>query len=171
MRTRWPGILIALLAASLVTLAGCQPPGVDVPFETIEQDPNNIGSTLAYPDGESRAILVTMPEEISQIEKFVSQAALEQLDALDFQQYVVIAVFRGRKANGGYPTIIERITLYDDQATIYAQFWNPSKEGPLVIALETSPYHVVKVRRDAGINQDTTLILKSRLVVPTPPRR
>ncbi len=168
MRTRWPEILIALLAASLVTLAGCQQAGIEVPFETIEQEDNYSGG-MGYPDLEPRAILVTTPEEIGLVQGFISRAALEQLNALDFQQHVVIAVFRGRQANSGFPTIIERITRHDDQATVYAQFWEMRGYGHT--DLVTSPYHVVKVRRDAGINQDTTLILKSRLFYPTLWRR
>ncbi len=170
MRTKWPGILIALLTASLVTLVGCQQTGINVPFETIGQATEYSGA-MGYPDGEPLVILLTTPGEISQIEEFISQAALEQLTALDFQQYVVIAVFRGLKSNTGFPTIIERVTLRDNQATVYTQFWDEGKGGYAVGAASTSPYHLVKVHRDAGINQDTTLHLESRLVVPTPPRR
>ena len=162
-------ILIALLAAWLVTLAGCQLIGVAVPFETIGEATEYTGA-MGYPDGEPLAILLTTRDDIRQIEEFVSQSTLEQLEALDFQLHVAVALFRGLKGSTGYQTIIERIVLLDNRATVYAQFWDEGKGGYPVGAASTSPYHLVKVRRDSGFNQDTTLILKSRPVVPLPPQ-
>jgi hypothetical protein len=53
---------------------------------------------------------------------------------------------------------------------IYAQFWEPSPYYGYTGAA-TSPYHVIKVRRDGGVIQETELVLQSQVITPTPPSR
>jgi len=113
-------------------------------------------------------VLVTSRQEIDQLEGLISQAALNQLAELDFQQYFAIAVFRGTQATSGYDTVIERVARQGDKIVVYTQFWEP-RPDQVILTMVTSPYHLIKMRRDNGVSQETELIFQSLVVTPTPP--
>lgn len=156
-------VLLLLLAIALLPgLVACNPQETELPFETIER------YDLSQYIGPPRVILITTRPETDRLKGLVSQQALDQLAALDFQQFFAIALFRGRQANTGYDTIIERVTRQDNRIVVYAQFWEPSPFYA-VNPSETSPYHVIKVNRDNGAIQEAESVLQSRLITPTPP--
>ena len=157
---------IALLGIALLALAGltsCGPRETELPFETIER--SDYGD---YSIREPRVVLVTNQDEIDQLEGLISQEALDQLAELDFQQYFAIAVFRGRQATSGYDTVIERVARQGDKIVVYTQFWEP-RPDQVILTMVTSPYHLIKMRRDDGVSQETELVFQSLLVTPTPP--
>lgn len=159
------------IVAILVGLTACGPNETELPFETIEQgDRAGHGSPLPYPIQETRLVLVTSREEATQLEDQVSPEAMDQLSRLDFGRYFAIALFRGPQASSGYDTIIERIARQDGKVVVYAQFWEPSPHYT-VLDVVTSPYYVVKVHRDDGVDQEIELVLQSQAVTPTPPSR
>jgi hypothetical protein len=164
-------LALAGLVVGLAGMAACGPRETELAFETIEQ-----GDWAGYGDLESdsiretRLVLVTSREEAAQLEDRISPEALDQLVRLDFERYFAIALFRGRRASSGYDTIIERVARQGDEVVVYAQFWEPS---PYYAVKDeaTSPYHLIKVRRDDGVIQETELVLQSWTVTPTPPFR
>ena len=169
-------VLVVLAALGMVGLAGCggSEPSPTVPvetelfFETVELNDRH-GNTMEWYGGhEPRVILVTAPQEIDRVEGLIRHETLDQLAQVDFERYFVVAVFRGRKATSGYPTIVEHVTRQGDQIIVYVQFWEPSPYYA-VFEAETSPYHLVKVRQDNGVSQETETRLQSRQVTPTPP--
>ncbi len=163
---------IALLGISLFALAGltsCGPRETELPFETLERNDTYI-SEEGYGGLEPCVILVTTRQEIDQLEGLIRQTSLDQLAKLNFEQYFAIAVFRGRQATSGYDTVIERVARRGDKIVVYAQFWEPSPHYAVFDA-ETSPYHIIKVRRGDGVSTQAELVLQSQLVTPTPPSR
>jgi hypothetical protein len=132
-------------------------------FETIER--SDYGD---YSVREPRVVLVMTRQEVDQLEGLISQAALDQLAELDFQQYFTVAVFRGTQATSGHDVIVDRIARRGDKIVIRAQFWEPSPHWEILNEV-TSPYHVIKVHRDEGVSQETELVLQSPVVTPTPP--
>jgi hypothetical protein len=156
--------LCLALPVVLAVITACGPKPTGLPFETIELFDHSQYS------GPPRAILVTNQQEIGKLNGLVSQKAIDRLAELDFQQYFAIAVFRGRQATSGYDTIIERVARQGNKIVIYAQFWEPSPYYEVQEAA-TSPYHVIKVRRDGGVIQETELVLQSQVITPTPPSR
>ena len=149
----------------LVGMIACGPRETELPFETIER--SDYGD---YSIREPRVVLVTNRQEIDQLKGLISQASLDQLAELDFQQYFAIAVFRGTQATSGYDTIIGRIARRGDKIVVYVQFWEPSPYYG-VRNEATSPYHLIRVRRNDGVSQETELVFQSQIVTPTPPSR
>jgi len=172
---RKQNLILGLAILFLWSLTACQikrtevstetpvPEEAELPFETIEQ--SDLGD---YSIREPRVILVTAPQEIDRLEGLITQEALDRLAELDFEQYFAIAVFRGRQASSGYDTIIERVARRDNKVVVYAQLWDRTVHYG-VTQEETSPYHLIKVRRDDGVSQETELVLQSREITPTPP--
>lgn len=167
-------VLFTLLALIiLVGVIACGPKPtelpkeIQLPFDTIERN-DNLSAEEGYSGQEPRVIFITTRQAIDRLKGLVTQETIDRLAELNFQQYFVLAVFRGRQATFGYDTIIERVARRGNKIVIYAQFWEPSPYY-VVQAAETSPYHVIKVRRDDGVLQETELVLQSRLITPTPP--
>jgi len=161
---------IALLGISLLALAGltsCGPQETELSFETIERN-DSYSAEEGYGGLEPCVVLVTTRQEIDHLEGLIRQTSLDQLAELDFQQYFAIAVFRGAQATSGYDVIVERVARRGDKIVIYAQFWEPSPHYAVFDA-ETSPYHIIKVRRSDGVSTQAELVLQSQLVTPTPP--
>ncbi len=156
--TLWLTIVVILAG-----MTACGPKETELPFETIER--SDYGD---YPIREPRLILITAPQEIDQVEGLITQEALDRLAELDFGQYFAIAVFRGRRASSGYDVIIERLVRKNDTIIVYTQFWEPSPYWE-VLDTETSPYHLIEVRRDDDVSQKIELVLQSPVVTPTPP--
>lgn len=149
----------------LTGMTSCGPKETELTFETIER--SDLGS---YSIREPHLILITTLQEIERVEGWITQEALVQLVELDFEQYFAIAIFRGRQPTSGYDIMIERVARRGDKIEVYAQFWSPSPHYG-VRNEATSPYHLIKVRRDDGVDQEIELVLQSQAVTPTPPSR
>ncbi len=156
----WLAIVVVLMG-----MTACGPRETELSFETIER-----GDYSDYSLQEPRVVLVSSQDDITQLAGLVSQEALGRLAELDLKQYFVVAVFCGRRASSGYDVIIERLLGKNDTVIIYAQFWEPSPHWE-ALDTETSPYHLVKVRRDSDVSQEIKLVLQSLVVTPTPPQR
>ncbi len=160
----WLTIVVILMG-----ITACSPRETELPFETIERN-DSYSPEEGYGGLEPRVVLVTTRQEIDQLEGLISQAALDHLAELNFEQYFAIAVFRGRQPYSGYATIIERVARQGDKIVVYAQFWEPGS-NQVILTMETSPYHLIKVRSDDGVSQETELVFQSQIVTPTPPSR
>jgi hypothetical protein len=157
------------IAVVLIGLTACGVRETELSFETIERN-DNYSAEEGYGGLESRVVLVISQDEIKQLEGLVSQAALDQLAELDFGRYFAIAAFRSRQATSGYAIVIKRVVRKGDRIVVYAQFWEPSSYWEVQSA-ETSPYHLIRVRRDDEVSHEIELVLQSQLITPTPPSR
>lgn len=163
----WLTIVVMLVSMTAcgpreIELPLISPRGTELSFETIVR--SDYGSCSVR---EPLAILVTTRQEIDRLEGLIERGVPNQLVQLDFEQYFAIAVFRGTQATSGYDTIIERVTRRDNKIVVYVQFWDQTVYYP-VRSEVTSPYHLIKVRKDDGVSQETELVLKSREIIPTP---
>jgi len=157
------------IVVTLIGMTACGPRETELPFETIERN-DTYSPEEGYGGLKPCVVLVTTRQEIDRLEGLVSQAALDHLAELNFEQYFAIAVFRGRQPYSGYATIIERVARQGDKIVVYAQFWEP-RSNQVILTMETSPYHLIKVRRDDGVSQESELVFRSLVVTPTPPSR
>lgn len=157
------------IVVTLIGMTACGPKETELPFETIERN-DTYSPEEGYGGLEPRVVLVTTRQEIDQVEGLISQAALDHLAELNFEEYFAIALFRGRQPYSGYAVIIERVARQGDKIVVYAQFWEP-RSNQVILTMETSPYHLIKVRRDDSVSQETELVFQSQIVTPTPPSR
>ncbi len=155
------------IAVALTGTTSCGSKEVELPFETIERNDSH-SAEEGYVGLEPCAVLVTNQDDVERLEGLISQVALDQLAGLNFEQYFVVAVLRGRQPTSGYNTIIERVAKQGDKIVVYAQFWEPSPHWEVQSA-ETSPYHLIRVHKDDTVLRETELVLQSQVVTPTPP--
>jgi hypothetical protein len=141
---------------------------VELPFETIERIDWLYEEREHEPVYEQRLVLVTNQAELERLKNHISTKAMGHLSELGYEEYFVIAVFRGGKPTPGYDVEIERIVKQDDKIVVYAQFWEPN---PLYGFSErvTAPYHLVKVRKPVGLVNEFELLLQTIWITPTPP--
>jgi hypothetical protein len=171
----WPLLVVAALL-----LAGCQlspvtPPAAapptsgetEIPFETVALD--EIG-VIAGLGGEPQLILLTSRDDAASIKDWVKPEVYTQLESLNFEQYAVLALFRGLQGSHNYLTIIERITRQDNRLIVYAQFWWPGSAYASAAAM-TSPYHLVKLNKRQIPGSPLELALQAHIVTPTPPAK
>ncbi|BAM01517.1 protease complex subunit PrcB family protein [Caldilinea aerophila] len=177
--TRLPS-LWPLLAVAALLLAGCQlsqvmppaaaPPAsgeVEIPFETIALDEIGVNVELGLIP---QLILLTSSDDAAKIKDWVKAEVYTQLESLDFEQYAIVALFRGRKPSTNYQTVIERIERQGNRLIVYAQFWEPNPAWASATT-ETSPYHLVKIDRRQVPVSSVELVLQAHMLTPTPPAR
>jgi hypothetical protein len=177
--TRLPS-LWPLLAVAALLLAGCQlsqvmppaaaPPAsgeVEIPFETIALDEIGVNVELGLIP---QLILLTSSDDAAKIKDWVKAEVYTQLESLDFEQYAIVALFRGRKPSTNYQTVIERIERQGNRLIVYAQFWEPNPAWESATT-ETSPYHLVKIDRCQVPVSSVELVLQAHMLTPTPPAR
>jgi hypothetical protein len=170
MTQRWLHWLIcACLGAAM---AACQPltpqpltppPVTELPFETVAL--NEWGGVFEMGD-EPQLMLLTTADDLTKVKDLMSEEDFANLQQVDFQDYFVVALFRGWRPSSNYQTVIERITRRNDTLTVEAQFWEP---GAVASEGETSPYHVVKIARDDLEPAQLELALNTYTITPTPP--
>lgn len=154
-------MLLLYIVFTLAGLSACQPKEINLPFETIERQ-----ELSGYRDKEPALMVITKPEEIIRLDTLVSREIQLQLQALDYDAYLVAVVFQGRKPTTRYGVQIERVTRQGDEITVVAQFSEPKpdeEKGPL----ETSPYHLVQVQKTGTWGQPITFNLVVGNVVVT----
>ena len=174
----WPLLVVAALLLTGCQLSPVTPPvaayptsgEVEIPFETVAL--NEGGANIdahAMREG-SQLLLLTSSEQLAGIQEQVNPQTLADVQQVDFQQYAVIALFRGTKPSTNYQTVIERIAKEDDRMIIYAQFWEPNPAWESATA-ETRPYHIVKIGRRQVPVSSVELVLQSYVLTPTPPAK
>ncbi|HQY91490.1 protease complex subunit PrcB family protein [Caldilinea sp.] len=179
---RAPGYWSLLIAAALL-LAGCHlspvtlpaatPPTngeIEIPFETVAVNESGANIDAHVMREGPQLLLLTSPNQIVSIQDQVNPETWTDLQQVDFQQYAVVALFRGLKPSTNYQTIIERITRQDDRLIVYAQFWEPNPVWESAAA-ETRPFHLVKIDRSQVPASSVELVLQSYVLTPTPPAR
>ena len=115
-------------ALLLLLLVACAPPLTgNVDFETVDKGSQG-------PEKDQGGIVLRSQEEMQ-------DAGLNY--SLDFNEYMLVAVFQGTKNTGGYSIEITRIEA-NDNLDVYVEQSSPP-EGAIVTQVITHPLHVVKI--------------------------
>lgn len=153
-RLSWQILACSLIClVLLVSLTACGPQETNLPFETIEKTDFSVG----YNEKDPRLVIIAEAGEVGALENMVTATAQAQVRNLDFDQYLTIAVFQGRKGTNGYDAEIQRVARRENSITVYAHF---TERNPKLTAADilTSPYHLVKVQK-GGIQGEVLFIL------------
>jgi len=134
-------------------LSACQMKETELPFETIErQEISN------YQNKEPGLVVITKQAEVNNLDDWVVQEVRSRLQTIDYNAYIVIAVFQGWKPTTRYGVQIKRIVRKENAISIHALFLEP-KPGEPTGDLATSPYHLVRVQKIGTWGQTATFNL------------
>jgi hypothetical protein len=162
--------LLNLLFMLILTITACPDPmafvtqsalptpttiaGTEVPFDTLVQHEYS-----SYIGTEPLMFLITNLEETQPVMTYLSlDQEKEQLQSLDFTQYIAITLFRGTHASSGYEAKIDRIIRQDHELHVYAEFWEPGLGYPTNSAA-MSFYQIVKLSRQHIDSQPLQVVL------------
>jgi hypothetical protein len=154
-------VMIVCMAFSVAFgLSACKPKSQEtaLSFETIEKA--EWGIAKLNESREPGMIIIARIDEINSLDGMTSGDSIKQLEALDYDQYFALAAFQGRKPGTAYDITVNRIDRIGNTVNIYAEFHEP-KPNEASGALETSPYHLVKVQKNDSWNQGITFNLFS----------
>ncbi len=138
----WLILMVALLAG----LVACRPQETLLPFETIEKGEFPPETPQHYEGKVPKLVIISGMADIVGLSHSVSPKAETVVRELNFSQYFAVAVFQGLKPWANYSVEIRQIIYQGNVVTIYAHFSEP-QPGTQLPAVETSPYHLVKVQK------------------------
>lgn len=144
--------LSALMLTLLLGLCACKSQETILPFEILEQEERNLTGQI-YEAREPRVSIIVQPDEVMELDDWVTEASKEQLQVMDYDTYFALVVFQGMKPTDGYGVQIERIVRKGNEVTIHAQFQEPrpdQKKNDIV----TSPYCLIQVQKIGTWDQD-----------------
>jgi hypothetical protein len=147
MQKTWQVVVVLFLLLSMAACSSTSPPvqagEVVIPFEEVSMSVD--GS--AYEGQEPKLLLATTLEELAEIKALASSAPVPEIEQVALSKYAVIALFRGVQPSTNYKVVVETILSNNDILIIRAQYWEPDPNIESA-TVETSPYHIVKVRQD-----------------------
>jgi hypothetical protein len=141
-------MLQLLCLAILVIYAGaigCRPEEIELPFETIEQE--EAAGEIWYTE-EPGLMIIATPEDLAQIDDLFTKDAQVQLREMDFGSYFAIASFLGRQGGSHEGIETQRVVRRGDAVSVYVHVGRPG-----MFEIVTSPYHLVKVRKEGNWEQ------------------
>jgi hypothetical protein len=121
-------------------LIGCRPKETELPFETIE---HRESAGVIWEAKEPELMIMSTPEDLAQINDLFTKDAQAQLRAMDFDTYFAIASFLGRQGDSHEGIQIERAVRRGDAISVYVHVGKPG-----MFEIVSSPYHLVKVRKE-----------------------
>jgi|GEM_PF-687462 hypothetical protein len=143
MRRRW--LWLAILMLLLTIVSACQPGETALSFDTIEQ--RDVSGTGKMMEGPNPVIFVVAnADRADKLKGLITAEAQAKLQNLDYDKYVAVAVFQGKKSSTGYSIQIDRIVRTGDHVRVYPKFTEPRPDESTG-AMLTSPYHLVQVRK------------------------
>jgi hypothetical protein len=129
-------------------------------FETIGLE--DYGLDVDSEDTSTKLFLLMEPADIAPVEKLITPQDWQTLQQLDFEEYVVIGLFRGARPSSNYDTVITRLRRYYQELLIVeAKFYIPVLQSSFAVV--TSPYHLIKVSK-TQMPRPLRLELQSRVV-------
>jgi len=147
----WAIIVTGLVGTALM-ITSCKPQERDLPFETIEQK-EWAGTGQSYEAREPGLMIISRLQDITSLDKLVTDGAMTKLKELDYDNCFVLVVFQGWKPTTGYRVQIDRTTRTGKMINIYTQFLEPKPEEAKADAI-TSPYHLVQVQKTGEWGQE-----------------
>ncbi len=157
-------IIVFLYVASGIT--ACKPKETDLPFETVEKNKLGPGTGHDYSTLRPGLVLITQPEEVTILNGWIGNDSKTKLQKLDYNKVFALLVLQGEQGSGGFGVQINRIAQQGDTVNVYAQFFMPNQGEP-EFSVVTSPYHLVKIKKDSTWGQEITfqVIVKGKVVV------
>jgi hypothetical protein len=158
MRKQMRFLCLAFLMV-LVETTACQPEETELPFETIERRP--YGSTgKLWRAQKPGLVIVATPDDLAQVNDFFTFDAQTQLQNLDFERHFVVVVFQGFQGSlpaDPFGIEVQKI-IEGDTVEIYAHIYE--HVGEVVRRpVQNSPYHLVQVQREKGVQGDMGFVL------------
>lgn len=151
-------LALTLWLVLLVMAAACQssnatptlqPGEVEIPFEIVVLD--EVGEAQKT-DG-PQLFAVTDRVAAAQLEPWLSTAAVQQLDQVDWKVDSLLALFRLWGGCSGFGVTVERLTRQGNTLTVHAFDWRPAGEGACA-QTSRSAYHLIRVRKaDANLDE------------------
>ena len=138
-------MLQLLCLVTLVICAGavgCRTEEIELPFEPMEQE-EAAGKTRDTE--EPGLMIIATPEDLAQIDDLFTKDAEAQLREMDFDTYYAIASFLGRQGGSHEGIETERVVRRGDAVSVYVRIGRPG-----MFEIVTSPYHLVKVRKEGN---------------------
>lgn len=148
--------LLSLIAVAtlLLGLTACQPPESEqLSFETMVQE-SSPGSIRQWEGKEPKLLIIASTQDIEEAKPFVTAEALTTLQQMDFTTHFAVLAFRGLRGSAPVRFKIERVVRQGNEIVLYAQ---AGTEGPN--SEESSPYHLIKVKKEGNWNADFTFNL------------
>jgi hypothetical protein len=138
------GIIALLLFAGLaVALTACKPKVIELPFETIERLDQS-GTGEMWKPIEPGLMVIATAEDLAEIDGLFTKDAQAQLREMDYETYFAVAAFLGHRGSVSAGIWIEQVVRRGDEIAIYVGQQTKS----FTQSIETSPYHLVKVRKE-----------------------
>ncbi len=151
------GILLAALGALLIY--GRQLRRANLPFVVVDAYEMGEGGHL-YPQTEPKLVIITRPEEASQLDNEVMRSALLRVRELDFSRFFAVAVFLGQIHETNHSVEMQRVIQQSDGVIVIEAVFHAPPPDFQRGALETSPYQVVAVDKPRNPGRDFQFVLK-----------
>ena len=141
-----------------------------ISFETLALNESGADIKASETSKEPQLQVVNDAEQAMALESMVRPEDFRRLLAVDYENYAVVALFRGWQGSSNYQIVIQQISRTGDQLIISADLWEPSPYYASTAEL-TYPYHLITIaRKDLPSNQ-ISLQLESTMITPTPPAK
>lgn len=131
---------------------------VELPFETLGKDYSGALLSIRQPT----LVIVSSQEENQVWEDFFFPGVLDRLPTfpweMDIDSYFILGVFQGYRGCIGPTVEIKQIVRQDDMVQVYVYFTEILPQEPCRTQA-TSPYHLVKVRKEGEWNSEFKFIL------------
>jgi hypothetical protein len=150
-------LALGLVACQAISTGTPTPQRTVLSFETIEQKDYS-GTGVIYEPETPGIIIVSKIEDINSMNGLVTENSLSQLRSLNYDQYFAIAAFQGHKGDTGHNIQIDKVVRSENSVNVFVTIHDP-KPGEPTGAMETSPYHLVRIQKTDIWGQEITFNL------------
>ena len=144
---------VLLLAVLAVVLVSCKPKEIELPFETIERR-QGAGTGELWEAREPGLMVIATSEDLAQIDGLFTEDAQAQLCEVDFNACFAVAAFLGWQGSGHEGIWIEQVARRGEGVAVHVRVGKPGWTSEV-----TSPYHLVKVRKEGDWNRNIRFTL------------
>ncbi len=152
-------LALGLVACQATSTGTPTPQGTVLSFETIEQEDYS-GTGIIYESKNPGIIIVSSTGDINNLKGLVSENSLNQLGSLNYDQYFAIAAFQGHKGGTGHSIQINQVVRSENSINVFVTIHDPKPDEPTG-AMETSPYHLVRIQKTGNWGQEITFNLRT----------
>jgi hypothetical protein len=165
-------MIIVLSLVIIIGLGGCAPPTLEplptpTPYDLTNLPEGAVALTWktiklsargSYQYERPALIIVASPEDTAVLESLVEPDVWNVIKDVDFDTEFVLVAFQGRKGSSGYQVEVRAMVRQGTDVSIHAYFITP-RPGQAVAAVETSPYHAIRVRKEGEWGNEFIFIL------------